>query len=94
LEAQLRETFERDRDTDAEVHVTEGDPDSETLRLADEVHADLIVMGTTGRSGLGRLLLGSVAEEVMRKARCPVLTVKGPAEIAAPQVPSLATTRA
>jgi nucleotide-binding universal stress UspA family protein len=94
LEAKLREAFETDRDTDAEVHVTEGDPASEILHLADEVPADLIVMGTTGRSGIGRLLLGSVAEAVMRKARCPVLTVRGPAEIAAPQVPPLATTQA
>ena len=36
----------------------------------------MIVMGTHGRTGLGRLLMGSVAEEVLRKATCPVMTVK------------------
>jgi nucleotide-binding universal stress UspA family protein len=46
------------------------------LETADEYNADLIVMGTHGRSGIGRLLLGSVTEEVLRKAPCPVLTVK------------------
>jgi hypothetical protein len=38
----------------------------------------VIVMGTHGRTGLGRLLMGSVAEQVVRKATCPVLTVKTP----------------
>jgi nucleotide-binding universal stress UspA family protein len=49
------------------------------LTKAEEFHCDLIVMGTHGRTGLRRLLVGSVAEAVMRKAPCPVLTVKGPA---------------
>ena len=40
--------------------------------------ADLIVMGTNGRSGVAQLLVGSVAERVVRTARCPVLTVKHP----------------
>jgi hypothetical protein len=44
-----------------------------------EESCDLIVMGTQGRSGLGHLLMGSVAEAVLRKARCPVLTVRTPA---------------
>jgi nucleotide-binding universal stress UspA family protein len=46
--------------------------------LAQEVKADLIVMGTHGRTGVGRLLLGSVAEAVLRRAPCPVLTLKMP----------------
>jgi nucleotide-binding universal stress UspA family protein len=50
----------------------------EILRLAEESHADLIVLGTHGRRGLSRLLMGSVAEEVLRRAACPVLTVKTP----------------
>jgi universal stress protein A len=50
----------------------------EILRVAHEVQADLIVMGTHGRSGLKRVLMGSVAEGVTRKARCPVLTVRTP----------------
>jgi nucleotide-binding universal stress UspA family protein len=55
-----------------------GDPTSEILRVAKEHKADVMVMGTHGRTGLGRLLMGSVAEEVVRKASCPVVTVKVP----------------
>jgi nucleotide-binding universal stress UspA family protein len=43
--------------------------------IAQERHADLIVVGTSGRSGLERFLLGSVAEQIIRQAKCPVLTV-------------------
>ena len=60
-----------------------GDPATEIVRLADEEKADLIVMGTHGRSGLRRLLMGSVAESVVRHANCPVLTFKHPREVAA-----------
>ena len=48
------------------------------LNVAQETGAGLIVMGTHGRTGLERLLMGSVAEQVVRKAPCPVLTVKTP----------------
>jgi universal stress protein A len=53
----------------------EGVPASEIFRAARRAHADLIVMGTHGRTGVSRLFLGSVAERVVREARCPVLTV-------------------
>jgi nucleotide-binding universal stress UspA family protein len=56
----------------------EGDPASVILRVAGDEKCDLIVMGTHGRTGLRRLLMGSVAENVLRKAKCPVLTVKTP----------------
>lgn len=56
----------------------EGDPVDMIVRAAAETHSDLIVMGTHGRTALARLLLGSVAEAVLRKAPCPVLTVKVP----------------
>ena len=46
------------------------------LKLADEEQVDLIVMGSHGRGRLGRMLMGSVAEQVMRHATCPVLIVK------------------
>jgi universal stress protein A len=46
------------------------------VKTAEEENADLIVMGTHGRTGLVRVLMGSVAEAVMRHARCPVLTLK------------------
>ncbi len=57
----------------------EGDPATEILRVAKDTKADLIIMGTHGRTGMGRLLMGSVAEQVLRRANCPVLTVKTPA---------------
>jgi nucleotide-binding universal stress UspA family protein/quercetin dioxygenase-like cupin family protein len=63
-----------------EHRVAEGDAPDEILRLARAVPCDLIVMGTHGRAGLGRLLNGSVAEEVLRKAPCPVVIVKNSAE--------------
>ena len=46
------------------------------IDVAIDEKADMIVMGTTGRTGIKRLIMGSVAEEVCRKAPCPVLTVK------------------
>jgi nucleotide-binding universal stress UspA family protein len=49
---------------------------SEIVRFATDEHADMIVMGTQGRTGLEHLLLGSVAERVVRHAPCPVLTVR------------------
>jgi nucleotide-binding universal stress UspA family protein len=56
----------------------EGDPAAGILRAAREESGDLIVMGTHGLSGVGRMLMGSVAEDVLRRAPCPVLTVKTP----------------
>jgi nucleotide-binding universal stress UspA family protein len=61
-----------------EYRMVEGDAIYEILRFAAEQPCDLIVMGTHGRTGLGRFLMGSVAEGVVRKAACPVLTVKAP----------------
>jgi nucleotide-binding universal stress UspA family protein len=56
--------------------LAEGDPATAILGAARESKCGLIVMGTHGRTGLNRLLMGSVAERVVRKAPCPVLTVK------------------
>ena len=64
--------------TRLEHRLAEGDPAEEILRVAREIAADLIVMGTHGRTGLRRLLMGSVAERVVRGAACPVLTVRTP----------------
>jgi nucleotide-binding universal stress UspA family protein len=58
-----------------EVFLEEGDSVEEVLRKADRLPADLIIMGTHGRRGFERLVLGSVAEKVLRKSPCPVLTV-------------------
>jgi nucleotide-binding universal stress UspA family protein len=56
----------------------EGDPASEIVRYAADAGIDLIVLGTHGRTGVERLLMGSVAEKVMREAPCSVLVVKLP----------------
>ncbi|MEX0585155.1 MAG: universal stress protein [Pirellulales bacterium] len=53
-----------------------GTPFLEIVRYARDIDADLIVIGTHGRSGLAHVLLGSTAEKVVRKASCPVLTVR------------------
>lgn len=58
------------------------------VEYANEIHADLIVMGTHGRSGAARLLIGSVADQVLRTAPCPVLVVRHPEhEFIAPDAP-------
>jgi nucleotide-binding universal stress UspA family protein len=67
-----------------EYLLREGDPAAEIVGLAAEKPCQMIVMGTHGRGPLGRLLLGSVAEAVMRRAACPVLTVKTPVPGVAP----------
>jgi nucleotide-binding universal stress UspA family protein len=81
-EEELQERLQKLRPSDPSVSVSqviaEGVPAAEILRVAREKHADLIVMGTHGRTGLRRLLMGSVAELVVRGADCPVLTVKMP----------------
>jgi nucleotide-binding universal stress UspA family protein len=59
----------------ARAILLEGVPHVEILRAAARQRADLIVIGTHGRSGFSRFFLGSVAERVVRLARCPVLTV-------------------
>jgi universal stress protein A len=53
-----------------------GAPGPEIVLVAEQIQADLIVMGTHGRSGISRILMGSIAEHVLRHAHCPVLTVK------------------
>jgi nucleotide-binding universal stress UspA family protein len=58
--------------------VSEGTPFDEIIRFAREKDIDLIVMGTHGHTGLAHILMGSVAEKVVRKAPCPVLSVRHP----------------
>jgi nucleotide-binding universal stress UspA family protein len=60
-----------------------GDPAVAIVQTAEEENADFIVIGTHGRTGLTRLLMGSVAEAVVRHAKCPVLTIKQPAAVEA-----------
>lgn len=57
-----------------------GEPSTEIVRAAEDEGVDLIVMSTHGRTGLSRMFMGSVAEAVVRRASCPVLTFKQPAK--------------
>jgi nucleotide-binding universal stress UspA family protein len=84
-----REQLEQIRPVDNRIPVhhvfLEGDPASEIVRYAADAAIDLIVMGTHGRTGLERLLMGSVAEKVMREAPCSILVVKLPKGIPVPE---------
>ena len=74
----VREAATSDGETDADVitAVRQGDPAPEIQTYADEVGADLIATGTRGRHGEHGFLLGSVAEEIVRNALMPVLSVR------------------
>lgn len=78
LREKLKDLEVPDERVDVVRRLADGNPAAEILQVAQLSNADLIVMGTHGRSGLSRLLMGSVAEEVMRRATCPVLTVTTP----------------
>jgi nucleotide-binding universal stress UspA family protein len=69
-----------DRAVPVERMLMEGDAADAILRAAREKACDLIVMGTHGRTGLNRMIHGSVAEDVLRRAPCPVLTVRESAQ--------------
>ena len=74
LEALL--TVEERQRYRATLALRSGSPFVEVVRYAREEHVDLIVLGTHGRGAIAHMLLGSVAERVVRKAHCPVLTVR------------------
>jgi nucleotide-binding universal stress UspA family protein len=78
LQEQLSQIQAPDHAIRVEHLLLEGDPVTAILAIAQERQCDLIAMSTHGRTGLGRLLMGSVAENVLRQATCPVLTVKTP----------------
>jgi nucleotide-binding universal stress UspA family protein len=59
-----------------ETRMATGIPFEDIVRVGKELSADLIIMGTHGRTGVSHLLLGSVAEKVVRRAHCPVMTVR------------------
>lgn len=61
-----------------EALVIQGVPFTEIIRTAKDCNIDLIVIGTHGRTGLAHAVMGSVAEKVVRKAPCPVLTIRHP----------------
>jgi nucleotide-binding universal stress UspA family protein len=87
LRARLHALRPADSTVSVTPMLTDGDPTENILETARGLGCDLIVMGTHGRSGLGRLILGSVAEAVLRQAPCPVLTVKAPAPPPGPVAP-------
>jgi nucleotide-binding universal stress UspA family protein len=60
--------------------VVEGDPAEEILKLADQIGAELIAMGSRGRTGWVGAVLGSVSRKVLDHAGCPVLVVRGPSQ--------------
>lgn len=74
------EAWRRDAEAMGLAHVAIakaiGDPSQEIARWAKEQKVDLLVLGTHGRSGLEHALMGSIAERVLRKAPCPVLTIR------------------
>ncbi|MBI5137869.1 MAG: universal stress protein [Nitrospirae bacterium] len=80
----LREMMDKLLDELAEApfavtgEVLQGDPVKEICRAAREDDSDLIIIGTHGRTALEHVLLGSIAEKVVRKAPCPVLSVRMP----------------
>jgi nucleotide-binding universal stress UspA family protein len=78
----LNRTVERckDRGVPLDAVLRDGVPYEEVNTLAEAIKADLIVIGTHGRRGLARALLGSVAENVIRTATRPVVTIHGPRE--------------
>lgn len=61
---------------DAEGKVLVGYPAEEILNMAEDENVDLIIMGTHGRTGIDRILFGSVAEKVVKSSTCPVLTIR------------------
>jgi Universal stress protein UspA and related nucleotide-binding proteins len=80
IKAEAEQAFSRIKtlagDMPVETSVLEGRPAAEIVKFAVAKNIDLIVIGTQGKKGLERLLLGSVAEEVIRSAPCKVLVVK------------------
>lgn len=79
---ELMEMLHKVKPTDPNVPVeyrlVTGDPSDAVVRMAEDDAVDLIVLGSHGRTGLTRLLMGSVAEAIVRKAHCPVLVYKQP----------------
>jgi nucleotide-binding universal stress UspA family protein len=78
LQSQLRAVQAAHPEMRIEYRLAEGNPATTILDVAREMACDVIVMGTHGRTGRERLLMGSVAENIVRSAACPVLAVKTP----------------
>jgi nucleotide-binding universal stress UspA family protein len=70
-----KELQSTDAELVSEIRVVEGQPAATIIEQADEIAADLVVMGTHGRAGMGEFLLGSVAHKLMQQSKIPVLLV-------------------
>lgn len=74
----LEQVVPTDPSVPYEHRLINGDPAAAIVRLTKEEPVDLVVLGTHGRTGLARLVMGSTAEAIVRRASCPVLTYKQP----------------
>lgn len=78
--AHRREDFEKNnpgrKAPEVKVHHDTGDPAEKIVEIATEIDADMVILGTHGRTGIKRLLIGSVAEKVVRLSGCSVLVVR------------------
>jgi nucleotide-binding universal stress UspA family protein len=77
LRRMLTDVVPTDRRVPFVQRMVQGPPAETIVSTAEDEKVDMIVMSTHGRTGVWRVLMGSVAEEVVRKAKCPVVTVKG-----------------
>ena len=75
-EETVRQRLSDPKYRDVRIMVLMGDPGNEITAYAEQMHAQLIVLPSNGRTGISRWLIGSVAERVVRRAHCPVLTVR------------------
>ena len=78
LERMLSQVVPSDAAVPFEHRLVTGIPSTAIVKLAEDEDVDMIVLGTHGRTGLSRAVMGSVAELVVRRATCPVLTYKSP----------------
>ncbi len=90
LHRRLSKLVPADSGIPVETVLIEGSAPREILHVAEEQQVDLVVLGTHGRTGVARVLLGSVAENVIRHSSIPVLTVKTPSALDHEQEPALA----
>ena len=67
----------RDAGVRVKWFLVEGNPSREVTKVARKVHADLLIIGTHGRTGFAKLFLGSVASQIVATSKCPVMTVRG-----------------
>lgn len=79
-EKSLRERLTEPKYAGVDIRAVVGEAGDEIIDVARDVDAELIVMSSHGRTGLGRVLLGSVADRVVRLAECPVLVIKTPSK--------------